>query len=134
MIGESQSDYGSNIICHNPINNSLFLSGFANQGAVAEFGIPSLVTSEDITLLNTAPVLQNFKKVIDLSPDGNPQNIDRISGLFFHNGSLIVNAVEYYDAAATNTHTTLVISNASDLASSAVNGFYSLQGGAHVAG
>lgn len=133
-LGESRSDFGSSKIAYNSVNNSLFLAGIQVDGAVAEFGIPNLSMSTDLNQLNIAPVIQNFKKILNLPPSGNPQNINRISGLAVYNGSLIVNAIEYYDASATNSHTTLTLSNASDLSSSPVNGYYSLQGAAHIAG
>lgn len=134
IIGESESDYGSGTIEYNPSNHSLFLSGKQQDGAIAEFAIPPLVSDLDLNLLNTATTLQNFKRVFILSPDGNPQNIELISGMKLYNNSLIVNGVEYYDAPADNTHTTLTISDASNISNSSFQGLYSLSGAAHVAG
>jgi len=129
--GESNSNYTSGIIEYNCENNSLFLAGFNLHGAIGEFAIPEIVNSSDLTELNTATNLQNFRRILNLTPDGNPQGIDRISGMKLIDGKLVVNAIEYYDAAATNTNTTLVIENPSDIANSSINGYYSLEGAAH---
>ena len=133
VFGESRADYSTGTIEYNSINESLFLSGFELDGSIAEFSIPTMVNSTDVTDLNSAVILQNFRKVLNQTPD-NPQNIDLISGMRLINNKLVVNAVEFYDASATNTHTTLILENPSSIATTAVNGYYSLDGAAHLAG
>lgn len=132
--GESSANYTTGTIEYNSSNRSLFLAGFDLDGAIAEFAIPSLIKSTDLKELNTATILQNFKKLLNLSPDDNPQSIDRISGMRLINNKLMINALEYYDAPADNTHTTLVLENPNDISSSLLNGYHSLAGAAHSAG
>ncbi|MCF6348779.1 MAG: T9SS type A sorting domain-containing protein [Flavobacteriaceae bacterium] len=132
--GESRADYAAGAIEYNPANHSIFFAGYSLHGAIAELAIPTLVNSTDVSALNSATFLQNFSKVLDRTPDSNPQNINRVTGIKLFNGKLIVNGLEYYDAPANNTHTTLVIDNASDIANSTVEGYYELQGAAHIAG
>ena len=133
-FGESITDYMAGPIAFNPQTNSMFVSGFDVQGGLAEFSIPALVNSTTIADLNTATVLQDFRLILNETPDGNPQNIDRITGMKYDNGKLIVNAIEFYDASADNTHTSLVIEDASDIANSTISGYYELEGAAHTAG
>ena len=128
----SQSNYGAGIIEYNPANHSLFLAGHLQDGAIGEFAIPALVNSTDITLLNSTTVLHEFREILNVTP--NPQIIDRVSGMKLYNGKLIINGVEFYDAPANNTHTTLILSDASDITTSAIDGYYELQGAAHIAG
>ena len=132
--GESNANYTDGTIEYNPVNHSLFLAGHRVHGGLAEFAIPALVNSTVVVDLNTAAILQDFRLIMEETPDGNPQNQDRIAGLKYHNSKLIVNTVEYYDAPANNTHTSLVIEDASDIANSALSGYYALEGRAHAAG
>ncbi len=128
------ANYSTGTIAYNSANGSLFLSGFQNDGVIAEFSIPQLnSTKTDATALTKATFLQDFRPILNAAPTGNPQNIDRINGMALINGKLIVNALEYYDNDF-DTHTTLVVENPSNIANSAVNGYYSLGGAAHAAG
>ena len=126
--GDSRADNVTGQMEYNPENHSLFFAGKTIDGAIAEFSIPLLVNSTDVSALNTATVLQNFRSILDLTADTNPQGLDRVTGIKLFNGKLIVNAVGFYDAGADNTHTTLVIEDASDLANSSVSGYYELEG------
>ncbi len=132
--GASNANYASGTIAYNDANNSLFLAGFNLHGAVAEFAIPALVNSTTLEDLNEATVLQNFRELLYDTPDGNPQGIDRVTGLYVYDNKLLVNAMEFYDAPANNTHTSLVVDNASELSSSAIDGYFQLEGEAHAAG
>jgi hypothetical protein len=83
--------------------------------------------------------MQFFSSVLDKASGGNSQNIDRIGGLYYMkdggSSSMLINAYEYYDAAGTNTHTSLMLEKPTDLESSSVAGFYEFQGGAgHTSG
>ncbi|MDA8693187.1 T9SS type A sorting domain-containing protein [Saprospiraceae bacterium] len=133
-FGVSNANYGTGTLAFNKVNNSLFLGGFELHGAVAEFSIPPLVNSTDLSDLNNASILQDFRSVLDGTPDSNPQNIDRVTGIYLLDNHLIINGMEYYDAPADNTLTTLSLTDASKLASSDVNGYFSLAGVAHAAG
>ena len=132
---DMSANSSSGTIAYNRANNSLFIAGHHRYGKIAEFSIPDLVnTKTDLSALNQATLLQNFSPVVSVAPSGNPQNIEVINGIALVNGKLIVNAEDRYDGEADNTHTTLVVENASNLANSAVNGFYELEGAVHAAG
>lgn len=134
VYGDSQADNVTGEIAYNPINHSIFIAGKTVDGAVGEISIPTLVNSTNIFDLNTGTVLQNFRSVLNATPSGNPQELDRVTGIKLYNGKLLINAVGFYDANADNTHTTLVLEDASDIANSQISGYYELQGAAHIAG
>ena len=131
--GESNAHYANGKIEYNPTNNSIYIIGNANQQAIAEFEIPELVNSLDINELNAASApLQNFTKILDKT--SNPQNINRVTGMKLFGNQMMVNGLEYYDAAADNTDTTIMIRDVSGINASAVDGYYSMNGKAHAAG
>ncbi len=133
-FGVSSANYSSGTIAYNPTNASFFMSGFNLDGVVAEFDMPQLVNSTDASVLNDATILQNFTPVLSRTADGNPQSINRITGMTLIGDKLFVNGLDYYDAAADNTHTTLVVDNAAQIANSTIQGYYSLDGAAHASG
>ncbi len=132
-FGDSSMNYSEGPLEYH--DGSLFIVGHNHHNAIAEFEVPALVNSTSIGDLNTAddPV-QPFSTVLDRPTGGNEQGSNRIGGLEFHDGQLIVNAYEYYDAPANNTDTTLVIRNADLLGSSRVDGFFALDGAAAASG
>lgn len=133
-FGESSANYVAGTIEYNSANNSIFLAGFRKHGSIAEFAIPELVNSTEVSELNTAIVLQDFKRILNKTPDNNPQGIDVITGMKFFNNKLIVNTLEFYDAPADNTHTTVVVENPESISTSAINGYYEFEGAAHFSG
>lgn len=127
--------YSSNKIAYNPVNNSIFLSG-ADGGSnntqgdkVGEFAIPGLLTGVAATALNNVSVLQDMVQPFSglTIPTGAIGN--EISSMHVEGGKLYVNRVEAYDATSPfQPETTAVVEDASDLAGSAVSGWYELQG------
>lgn len=114
---------------------SLYIVGHAQTQGIAEFAIPELIMSDVAAELNSAGApLQPFSNVINRVSDGNPEGIDYIAGIESYEGQLIINALEYYDAAADNTVSTFVISDRSNIKESTISGFYELPGAARVAG
>lgn len=139
-FGASDLNYSEGPIAYNPQNHSLFIVGHSHQQAIAEFAIPELVKSEVLSDLNMVDSpLQAFVQVLDGTPDNNPENINRIGGMYMvYNGGkqqLIVNGYEYYDAPGDNTVTTLIVNDANNLENSSVKGYLNFQGGAgHTSG
>ncbi len=133
-FGVSNSNYAVGTLGFNPKNHSLFLAGHAQHNAVAEFPIPTPGLSEETASLPLAETpLQPFTAVLDAGPHGNPDEIDRITGLYWMDGSLIVNAERWYDAGGEATDTTLVVRDA-DRLDGAVDGWFELDGAAHAGG
>ena len=141
--GDSNNKYASAVFELSADKSSFYFAGRKVDTAIGEFGLPKLVVSDNIAELNVARVKQNYSSIIGTKknrfnskriPTGNPQKIDRITGLILHNGMLVANVTKYYDGKARNTHTSMIISDPSDLANSAISGFYSLEGAAHASG
>jgi len=131
--GESEMNYAQGVI--EKSGNSLFIVGHRHHNAVAEFIVPELVNSRNMNDLNSAgePV-QGFSRVLNRPAGGNQQSLDTITGMEVINGQLVINAIEYYDAPANNTQTTVVVENAGSIASSTVKGPFKLAGAARSAG
>ena len=116
-------------MAYNPKRNSVYIDSHVYKDAVAEFAIPTTLSrSRDYKALPNAKMLQNFAPVLSRAKTGNKQAIDTLGGMFYDKGKLFIHAYEYYDAPADNTHTTLVIEDANNLASSEVKGFYEMEG------
>ena len=133
-FGESSTNYAAGIFTLSADKEGFFIAGHNVQGALAEFGIPEIINSDSLQDLQYATIRQDFKALMNLTPDGNPQGIDLIAGMKVVGNQLIVNAVEYYDAPANNTHTTFVVEDANDIASSQISGYYQVVGAAHAGG
>lgn len=132
-VGSSGAGSSSGVIGLNPTNNTLLLVGHVRDQALAEFAIPALSASLSLGDLNLSQMLQPFSDILDRPDTGNPQDIDRIGGMLFHNGRLIVNGYQFYDASSSVSHTTLVIDDPTDIAGSGVRGYYSFDVDAHAA-
>jgi hypothetical protein len=133
-FGDSSADYAVGTLGYNPRHHSLYIAGHAQQTAIAEFAIPELGHATDVRSL---PVVENplqpFRNLLDAAPSGNPDGIDRITGILWIDGELIVNAENWYDAGGTARDTTLIIRDA-DQIDGTVDGYFELEGGAHAAG
>ncbi|MBW2527627.1 MAG: hypothetical protein JRI23_25825, partial [Deltaproteobacteria bacterium] len=131
-FGVSDVNYAVGVLAYNPDNDSLFIVGHSHQTAVAEYPIvtPGMQTTV-ADLPETGDPLQPFTDL--LSTGGNPEAIDRITGMLWVDGALIVNAEQWYDAPGDNVDTSLVVEDASDLAG-AVDGYFELSGRAQCAG
>lgn len=133
-FGESSIKYSEGIIALGANGKSMFVVGHTYQQAIGEFTIPALVNSLNVTDFKYASVIQNFRSVLGRPESGNTQGLDRIGGMAYINGQLVVNAYLYYDASGGATHTTLVVKNAANLASSAVGGYHRYSARAHASG
>ncbi|OED43944.1 hypothetical protein AB833_02660 [Chromatiales bacterium (ex Bugula neritina AB1)] len=133
QFGASSLNYANGVIEVN--GDSLFIVGHNHDNAIAEFSIPTLVNSHSIAKLNsTGNPVQKFTRVINRAATGNPENLDQIVGLERVNGSLVVNMMEFYDAPANNTLTTMMIKDAGKLSTSATSAIHRMNGAARAAG
>jgi hypothetical protein len=134
-FGASNTNYAVGVLGYNPANNSLFIAGHSHHNAIAEFDIP---TPSMKTVVKELPVVskprQDFVKILGKPSGGNPDKLDRITGMLVVGGKLIVNAETWYDAPGDNKDTTMVIQDASAIASSKVDGYYQLAGAARAGG
>lgn len=133
-FGQSRIAYSQGTIAVAEDGQSFYVVGHTHHQAIAQFSIPDLHSSRDLTDLNFAQNIQPFERVLHRSATGNSQNINRITGLKALEGRLLVNTMEYYDADGSVSDTTLVISDSANIENSAVEGFFRLDGRAHAAG
>jgi len=124
--------YGQGVIGLGEGGNSVFLVGQANSHPIAEFSIPELSSTNDISRLPEASMIQPFYRLH--TRPANRNGTDFITGLAYINGQLMVNGNIYYDAAASQSVTTLVVNDASRLGDSSISGFHNLSSSAHGAG
>lgn len=132
--GVSRLGYAQGIFALRPIKNSFFIIGHTHHQAIAELTIPELSLSEDISQWPMAKFEQPFSNIFPRVKNGNPDNINRITGMAVIEQQLVVNGMEYYDGGADANNTTLIIRQIDDLNKSLIDGFFSLQGAAHAAG
>ena len=131
----STHSYSTGPIAFNPANNSLFTVSHDRQQGIGEFLIPTIISSDSPNDFETASVLQNFR---EFHQGGSAltgiSNYFRITGLALANSKLVVNYINWYDAAGTETDTTVVFQTPTNLANSAIVGPFQLNGAAHAAG
>jgi len=131
-LGESSVNWAAGALHID--DQSIFIAGHVHDDAIAEFTLPDLVNTVELSELNYAVAKQPFSKLLDNRRVNNRENLDLILGIEKHRGRLIVNAMEYYDAAGDNRLSTVVVANASNLAQSNVSGLHGMQGKARAAG
>ena len=142
QFGDSNINYAIGIVAYHRARQSLFIVGHDHQSAIAEFPIPARAswggaTDEVVDLPVSDPPLQGFVNYLHSEAMlTNPEEINRITGMMVQaDGSLLVNAERWYDAAGLNNDTTFIIRDATDLADSgAVDGFFHMDGAARSAG
>ena len=132
-FGDSSLNYAQGVMEVN--DGSLFIVGHDHDDAIAEFFIPDLTASFDInSLMSAGAPIQQFSSVLNRIANGNSEDLDQITGLEVVDGSLVVNAIEFYNAPADNTTTTFVLSDASNLSGSSVSALHRMQGSARASG
>jgi hypothetical protein len=134
-FGVSNTNYAIGTLAYNPDRDSIFIAGHDHHRAIAEFSIPNLVISDDLQALEIVESpLQEFVYLLESSPNGNPEGLNRITGLLYMDGQLIINVENWYDAGGANRDTTLIVRTANNLSTSEVNGYFELEGAAQAAG
>lgn len=133
-FGDSRLGFANGSIAVSDQRNSVFIVGHSHHEAIAEYGLEEFSSSNKIEDLPMARPIQDFSKVLTRAPSGNPQGIGVITNLALIENRLVVNAAQYYDAAAENTDTTLVIEDPANLDSSEITGFLRLEGANKAAG
>lgn len=131
-FGDSNLNYAVGTLGYNPERRSLFIAGHAQHNAIAEFAIPDEYgTADSVEMLPLVEEpIQEFRQLLELP--GNPDGLDRYTGMYWHEGDLIVQANRWYDASGGARDTTLRVVEG-DLSGSVV-GYYQMEGAAHSAG
>lgn len=130
--GVSTVDYAVGTLGFNPENHSLYIVGRGRESAIAEFPItdPSMATEVAMLPVTDDPI-QPFTDV--LGTGGNPESLDRVTGILWVDGALLINAEQWYDGPGDNTDTTIVVADADDLAG-ARDGYFELTDAARSGG
>ncbi len=129
-------NYSPGVITFNPKNNSLFVVGHGKEQGIAEFTIPEVVNTKNISDFAIGnKILQNF------APFHNTERVDtgiknnfRVTGLALIEDQLIVNYINWYDASGKEIDTSVIFKNAENLVKSDLVGPFQLNGAAHAAG
>jgi hypothetical protein len=134
-FGVSNTNYAIGTLAYNPDHHSIYIAGHDHHRAIAEFSIPELVISDDLQALEVVESpLQEFVYLLESSPNGNPEGLNRITGLLYIDGQLIINVENWYDAGGANRDTSLLVRTADNLSTSEVDGYFELEGAAQAAG
>jgi len=130
------ANYSNGVITLNPDRNSLFLVGHSQVDAIGEFAIPEIspdLTGDDLPMVDTS--IQNFETFYGTDRvDTGIEGFFRIMGMHYIDGALMVNYINWYDALNNETDTTMLIKDASQLATSDIVAPFQLAGAAHAAG
>lgn len=128
--GDSKTGYSDAKIAYNNKSHSLFVSGHRLHGSIGEFPVPPLVNSN---VLSELPVsgdpIQDFAKVLDRVNAVNTDGINRIGGMEYIDGELLIHTYLYYGGETPQT--TLVARDAGNLRSTVLDGFFEFGGKAH---
>eukprot|EP00586_Coscinodiscus_wailesii_P006831 CAMPEP_0172487938 /NCGR_PEP_ID=MMETSP1066-20121228/17238_1 /TAXON_ID=671091 /ORGANISM="Coscinodiscus wailesii, Strain CCMP2513" /LENGTH=362 /DNA_ID=CAMNT_0013254853 /DNA_START=429 /DNA_END=1517 /DNA_ORIENTATION=- len=129
----SSIDYAIGTLAYNPVKKTLFIVGHDWQSAIAEYKVPTPGFQTVVGELPSAgPPVQDFTEFLDRM--NNPSELNRITGMLYRAGSLIVNAENWYDACGCATDTTFVVKDANNMANSDVIGYFKMNGAANSAG
>lgn len=132
--GSSRLAYAQGIFALSPHDNTLFIVGHTHKQAVAELIIPSIALPGKESDWPIAKFKQPFSEVLSRAKHGNPQKINRITGMVVVNHQLVINGMEYYDGDTNVNNTTLILRDSDNIEASIVDGFFNLKGAAHAAG
>lgn len=108
--GSSNSSYGGETICFNPVNNSLFITGHGSNTLttvyISEISIPTPKIDTTISNLNTATELQPYADPSEghyhnIMAGGSAYTNDEIviGGLLVQDNTLVVSEYAFYDAS-----------------------------------
>ena len=129
----SSMEWSEGPMGYNPDRHSVYLVGHAWHQAIAEFSVPELVNSPNISELNQAVKLQDFSRVLGRPPNIQPLAVNRVGGISYvrtSNGPvLVVTAYVYYTGDYAGTpQNVMVIRDPSRLSTSQIDGYFSIQG------
>jgi len=129
-------NYAVGTLAYNAVRHSLFVVGHAQANYIAEYSLQGIVPSKTVFQVSQLPVTDNpiqpFTGVLQAAD--NPEGHNKITGLMCYEDELIVNSEDWYDAAADNHDTTLVVRDSSNLFDSTIDGYFEMSGRANAAG
>lgn len=117
-------------------SNTIFMVSMDYEQGFGEINLPALTDSEDPhDFLQADTVIQQFQDIYQTERDVTGiENYFRVTGIYLINHQLIVNYMNWYDASGTETDTTMIFKDASNLRDSQLIGPFQLHGAAHAGG
>lgn len=104
ISGSSQgTNYSNGLIGPSITSGNMYVSLHATTDmGVCEVQIPTPSLSNDVSAL---PIATEVQGRLDLfaTPDGNPEQNDRVAALYGYNGDLLYSLIQFYDADGGNT-------------------------------
>jgi hypothetical protein len=138
-VGEGDNSilaYSPGVFTIDETKNTLFMETHDYEQGFGEINLPELTLSEDIhDFIQADTVIQPFQDIYGTDRDVTGiGGYFRVTGLYKINNQLIVNYMNWYDAPGTETDTTMIFKDASNLKESALIGPFQLEGKAHAGG
>ncbi|GEM_PF-1659555 len=135
-LENGKMDFSHGIFTYNPQNHSIIAIGHPHSSHIAELPVPNLINSANVSdFEQVTTALQDFAAFYETDRvDTGIGGYFRPTGLGLVDGKLIVNYINWYDASGTETDTTVVFDDPSDLAGSSIQGPFQVAGAAHAAG
>jgi hypothetical protein len=138
-VGEGEYSilaYSPGVFTIDEDSNSLFMVTHDYEQGFGEINLPELTLSEDPNdFIQADRVIQKFQDIYETDRDVTGiGGYFRVTGLYKTNNQLIVNYMNWYDAPGTETDTTMVFKDASNLKESELIGPFQLEGKAHAGG
>ncbi len=138
-VGEGQYSnlsYAPGVFTIDETANTIFMVSNDHEQGFGEINLPELTLSEDPNNFIVADrVEQPFEAIYGTNRDVTGiEDYFRVTGLAKINTQLIVNYMNWYDASGTETDTTMIFKDASDLNQSALIGPFQMDGAAHAGG
>jgi hypothetical protein len=138
-VGEGQYSilgYSPGVFTIDEESNSIFMVSMDYEQGFGEINLPQLTNSEDPYEFQQADtVIQQFQDIYGTDRDVTGiGNYFRVTGMSKISDQLIVNYMNWYDASGTETDTTMIFKDASDLEMSELIGPFQLEGRAHAGG
>lgn len=132
----STMDFSYGVFTYDPSRNSIYVIGNPRDSAIAEFPVPELTKSIDISEFKVSnKPIQPFVKFYDTPKvDTGIKHYFRVTGLAKVDNALIVNYINWYDATGKEKDTSIMIWDSLNLANSQMYGPYQLDGSANAAG
>ena len=121
--------YSDGVMGLSPTSGNMYMSLHAvSDKGIGEIQIPALSTNTDLDLatLSYATAVQPRLDVID--GVSNPQENNKVSGMYNHSGDLIVANCKTYDADAANTQFMVRVDDPSDFSTTTMEGYYEIAG------
>lgn len=133
----STTNFSTGIFTIDTSKNSIFISGHSAESQIAEYQLPTIVNTRNVSLFDVATKnLQPFFLLHDPLNgfDTGITEYFRVTGMEVIDGQLVVNYFNWYDANGNETDTTSIFKDAYNLSNSKIVGPFQITGAARAGG